>query len=82
MKTAGLTPHPLPSLAPGRRTLYALVSDEGEVLTRSGRWSRELRAADLRDRVNDWTSLQRSFGGTIWRVVLSLHSPAIGQESR
>lgn len=71
--------HPVPGLRRGMRTLYALVSDDGRVLTRGGRWGTELREADLRARHREFDSVQRAFGGTVWRVQLFLHAPAIAR---
>ncbi len=70
-------PHPLPGLAPGNRTLYALCSDDGRVLSRGGRWSTQLRDAELRARAPQFDVLRRAFGGTVWRVQLTLQAPAI-----
>lgn len=83
---ADVVPRSVPVVSPAapawahvNRTVYALLSDEGLFLARGGKWTRELREAELRPRVHAWHALRRRHGGTIWRVVLVLHSPAIGQ---
>lgn len=78
--TAPLPPHPLPGLAVGRRTLYARASDDGRVFSRAGRWSTELRDAELRARAREFDVLQRLYGGTVWRVQLTLQAPALAKQ--